>query len=104
MNILKIDTTNNKETVISLVVNENEIIKKRELDIHKPQQSLPLINEILIENKLTLKDLDEIKVNTGPGSFTGIRVGVSIANALSFFLKIPVNGKKVGDFAEGSYT
>ena len=39
--------------------------------------------------------LDGIEVETGPGSFTGLRVGVSVANALGFTLGIPVNGKKI---------
>ncbi len=41
--------------------------------------------------------LKEIRVNTGPGSFTGLRVGASIANALGFLLKISVNSKKIGE-------
>ena len=40
-------------------------------------------------------ELEGIEVETGPGSFTGLRVGVSVANALGFALGIPVNGKKV---------
>ena len=39
--------------------------------------------------------LEAIEVETGPGSFTGIRVGVSVANALGYSLGIPVNGKKI---------
>ena len=39
--------------------------------------------------------VDEIEVDRGPGSYTGIRVGVSVANALGFALNIPVNGKKM---------
>lgn len=41
------------------------------------------------------KLLEGIEVETGPGSFTGLRVGVSVANALGFALGIPVNGKKL---------
>ena len=41
------------------------------------------------------KNLDGTEVETGPGSFTGLRVGVSVANALGFALGIPVNGKKL---------
>lgn len=59
------------------------------------QVLLPLIEKILKKNKLKFSDLKEIEVKTGPGSFTGIRVGVSVANALAFSLKIPVNGKKM---------
>ena len=39
--------------------------------------------------------LEGIEVETGPGSFTGLRVGVSVANALGYSLGIPVNGKKI---------
>lgn len=41
------------------------------------------------------KDIKAIEVETGPGSFTGLRVGVAVANALGLALKIPVNGKKM---------
>ncbi len=39
--------------------------------------------------------LEGIEVETGPGSFTGLRVGASVANALGYSLGIPVNGKKL---------
>ena len=47
--------------------------------------------------------IDAIEVNAGPGSFTGLRVGASIANALSFALGIPVNGKPLGEIVEPRY-
>ncbi|MEK7580930.1 MAG: tRNA (adenosine(37)-N6)-threonylcarbamoyltransferase complex dimerization subunit type 1 TsaB [Patescibacteria group bacterium] len=58
------------------------------------QVLLPMIDTLLKKNKITLAQIKEIEVNSGPGSFTGTRVGVSIANALGFALNIPVNGKK----------
>ena len=58
------------------------------------QVLLPMIVKILKKNNLTLKDLTAVEVNCGPGSFTGTRVGVSVANALGFALDIPVNAKK----------
>jgi tRNA threonylcarbamoyladenosine biosynthesis protein TsaB len=48
----------------------------------------------LSEADLKKSDLNEIKVATGPGSYTGLRVGVAVANALAFALGIPVNGKE----------
>lgn len=39
--------------------------------------------------------LEGIEVEKGPGSFTGLRVGVAVANALGYALGIPVNGKKM---------
>lgn len=59
------------------------------------QVLLPLIEKLLKSQKLEYKDLKGIEVETGPGSFTGIRVGVSVANALGYSLGIPVNGKKM---------
>lgn len=104
MSTLIIDTTNNKEVIICLKIDNKKIVKKKNLETGKSQQVLPLIVKLLSENKLSLKDIGALEVNTGPGSFTGIRVGIAIANTLSFFLKIPVNGKKIGDFAQASYT
>ena len=42
-----------------------------------------------------MKDLTEIKVETGPGRIPGLRVGVAVANGLAWSLKIPVNGEKM---------
>ena len=49
----------------------------------------------LIKKIVDTSDIKGIEVETGPGSFTGLRVGVSVANALGFALNIPVNGKKI---------
>jgi len=59
------------------------------------QRLLPLITDALKVQKKDFKDITEIEVETGPGSFTGLRVGVSVANALGWALKIPVNGKDI---------
>lgn len=59
------------------------------------QVLLPLILKLLQATNYKLQDLKEIEVETGPGSFTGLRVGVSVANTLGFSLGIPVNGKRI---------
>jgi tRNA threonylcarbamoyladenosine biosynthesis protein TsaB len=117
---LFIDTSDNKKTVVGL--GDESIVKPTGPE--KSQQVLGLINQILKKNlprlpcrqtgrqagKKTLKDLTEIKVETGAGlpagrqgSFTGLRVGISVANALGWALKIPVNGKKIGELVEPKY-
>lgn len=92
--ILHIDTSNNKKTVVGLEINgcKKELVK--ESGNWTSQQALPLIEKILKDNKLKFTDLTGIKVHIGPGSFTGVRVGVTVANILSWYYKIPVNGSQ----------
>src|SRR5260221_81235 len=73
--ILIIDTTNNKEMSVGLRIDDKEFIKKQPLDTRKAQVVLPMLEKMLQEQRLNLKDLTAIEVNPGPGSFTGIRVG-----------------------------
>ena len=87
--VLYLDTSDNQKTIVGL----DDKLLERPTGSDKSQQVLGLINEILGKNKKTLKDITEIKVETGPGSFTGLRVGVAVANTLGWLLKIPVNGK-----------
>jgi len=103
MIVLLIDTTNNKEMAVGLLIDGKEVIKRQPLDTRKAQVVLPLLEELLKKHQLTLQDLTGIEVNPGPGSFTGIRVGISIANTLGYLLHIPVNGEKVGELAEAKY-
>lgn len=48
------------------------------------------INDIFSENKMELKNLDAIIVNSGPGSFTGIRVTLSVAKVMAGELNLPL--------------
>lgn len=93
MNKLIIDTTDAKKTTIKLRsdARTDEITEE---NIPKSQIALVLIDKIIKRNKINPADLDEIEVNTNPGSFTGTRVGVAIANALGFGLGTSVNKKK----------
>jgi len=50
----------------------------------------PLIKSLLEKVKLRFKDLNAIAVSKGPGSFTGLRIGVSAAKGLCFALNIPL--------------
>jgi tRNA threonylcarbamoyladenosine biosynthesis protein TsaB len=100
---LIIDTSNNKEVKVGLTIDGQEHLLEQQPDHRKAQVVLPMVEQLLKDHNLTLQDITEIKVNSGPGSFTGLRVGVAIANTLSFLLNIPINGKKPGEFVEPTY-
>ncbi len=102
-NVLIIDTTNNKEMLVGLRIDGKDFMRKQTLDTRKAQVVLPLLEELLKEHAMKVEDLTAIEVNPGPGSFTGIRVGLSIANMLGNLLGIPVNGKKIGELVEADY-
>jgi len=74
-------------------------LEKDGIVIHKYQQkhnnehsknTLIELNNILINENLKASDIDKIIVSVGPGSYTGIRVGVTIAKTLAWTLKIPI--------------
>lgn len=97
MNILSIDTSNNKEITVSLVLEDRTFEKKLAQEKTRAEEVLILIDQLVKEHQFSLEKLDTIKVHTGPGSFTGLRVGIAIANTLAFSLGIPVNDKKNGE-------
>lgn len=51
---------------------------------------LPMIEDLLTETGLRLTDIQAIAVTRGPGSFTGVRIGMGIAQGMGFGLNIPV--------------
>ena len=93
--ILHIDTKDQKAVRVSLKKNGKVVNSRTSENEYGSQVLLPLILKLLRINNYELKNLQGIEVEVGPGSFTGLRVGVSVANALGFSLNIPVNGKKI---------
>lgn len=79
-----IDTTTREQKTVTLTNNDKEIDnKKGDIDI------VTSIKEILKENKIKMSEIEEIISNPGPGSFTGIKIGVTVANVLNW-----ITGKK----------
>ena len=95
--VLTIDTTSSEEVKVGLKIGNEKFSEKKKMDSKKREIVLDLVQKLLKEHKIELGDLTGIEVNPGPGSFTGIRVGISISNALGFALQIPVNGKIGGE-------
>jgi len=84
MNILAFDTGLNK-TYLALSIND-EIFSQTIVSDEEKYHSAYLIKkivELLDAHSLTTRDLDVITTNIGPGSFTGIRVGLTVARVLA---------------------
>lgn len=103
MKTIYLDTSSNQEITVALKINGKVYFRKEKLGKQKAQVVLPLIDQLLKKHKFLLADMASIEVHAGPGSFTGLRVGVSIANALSYALHIPVNKGRVGTFVDPRY-
>lgn len=89
MTYLFIDTAN---SFIISIVKDNEIIYYKN-DVSNSDTSgkvMPILDEAFKFTNLTINDIDKIFVVNGPGSFTGIRVGVTIAKTMSYCLNIPL--------------
>ncbi len=86
---LFLDSTDNTQVIIRLGDKEfiNKVASPRDQDV------FGFLLSCLEKEGLKQEDITEVEVNPGPGSFTGTRIGVTMANALGFALKIPVNGQ-----------
>ena len=73
--------TANDELDIVLQIEEKIFFKTNNSRMHHNETMLPLIDELLKENEIDIRDIDEFGVVIGPGSFTGIRVGVATVKA-----------------------
>lgn len=85
---LYIDTSKREKIIIKL----NDVVFESVATSDKSQMLLPFIEKCLEVRGNAFTDIKEISVMTGPGSFTGLRVGVSVAQALGWSLGVPVNG------------
>jgi tRNA threonylcarbamoyladenosine biosynthesis protein TsaB len=70
-----------------LVAQKSEMLGKGHAE-----RLIPMIEEVLSEASLSLQDMTRIGVTVGPGSFTGIRVGVAAARGFALSLRIPAVG------------
>lgn len=86
MNILALDTKN-KQAQLALKT-ADEVVFETTLENESHSESLlPKIDAILTQNNLKIADINVFSVAIGPGSFTGIRIGVSMVKAFLFRLE-----------------
>ena len=92
MNILAIDTSTN---VLGVgLASEEKIIGEYITNIKRNHSTrvLPAIEYMLNDVGYAFQDLDKIVVAEGPGSYTGLRIGVTIGKTLAWTLQIPLSG------------
>ena len=90
MKTLFIDTHNELITIILFQDGKIIEIKKQESSMQHSVYTMPMIEEILSNNNIDPKALDEIVVVSGPGSFTGVRIGITDAKTMAYLLNIPI--------------
>ena len=89
MKTLFLDTHDDLIT-ISFVNGSEEFNKTIESEFSHATVFLPLLDEMLKEKSIKLKDFERIVVVNGPGSFTGVRIGLTVAKTIAYSLNIPI--------------
>lgn len=90
---LYMDTTNWNTAVVGLRDDSGLVVDKLQFDAGKSlsEKLLAQVDALLEKNSVEKGELTGISVVPGPGSFTGTRIGVAVANSIGFALGIPVN-------------
>ncbi|ANU26407.1 tRNA (adenosine(37)-N6)-threonylcarbamoyltransferase complex dimerization subunit type 1 TsaB [Planococcus versutus] len=88
---LGIDTSNSPLS-LALVENERVLIEETSnLKINHSLTVMPAIEEMMKKATIAPSDLTHIAVAEGPGSYTGVRIGLTIAKTLAWSLKVPLH-------------
>jgi tRNA threonylcarbamoyladenosine biosynthesis protein TsaB len=89
VNILAMDSSTPACTVAALLDGECFELFETGENLHSSRM-LPMVDEVLAHSSIALHDIDCIAVGVGPGSFTGLRIGVGIAQGLAYAANLPV--------------
>jgi tRNA threonylcarbamoyladenosine biosynthesis protein TsaB len=97
--------TDSADSSVILSEGEGSVLDRKEWTSGRQlsDQLLSTIEEMLHKQKKDWKDLSGIVVYAGPGSFTGLRIGITVANTIAYVQKIKIVGE-TGDswFEEGA--
>lgn len=90
MRYLYIDTSSSY--LYTAIVKDNELVAeiKEEFGQSLSEVALPKLASMFKNNSLDTRDINKIIVVNGPGSFTGIRIGITIAKVYAWSLDIPI--------------
>ncbi len=92
MLLLALDTTAN--SVSTALVNEQGVLISRFAEMVRGQGEalMPMMADMMAASGYALSDVTDVAVSVGPGSFTGVRVGLAAAKGIGLALGIPVHG------------
>lgn len=103
MRILAIDTAT-EACSAALWDNGNLFAHFEECPREHTQRILPLVKQMLDQGNTTLTDLDALAFGRGPGSFTGVRIGIGIAQGLALGANLPMIGvSTLATMAQGAW-
>lgn len=89
MKLLCVDTT--KQKAIIALNNDGKMLYREIPETKRHSEALLTeLEQFLTDNRLTIKDITNLGCVTGPGSFTGIRIGMATVKAFSFALNLPI--------------
>ena len=89
MNILAIECTH--EALSVAVVKGGIVTEAVSSDWKRAAESLvPLVEQVMTESRLNRRELECIAISSGPGSFTALRIGMSVAKGIAYGLGIPL--------------
>ncbi len=101
--ILAIDTAT-ENCSVALKIGDEVIHRCEFVPRDHTLRILPLVDSVLSESGLSLNDLDVLAYGRGPGSFTGVRIGIGVAQGLAFGADLPTIGvSTLAAMAEQAY-
>lgn len=101
--ILAVDTAT-ENCSVALMVGDDVISRCEYAPREHTTKILPMVDTVLAEGGLKLNQLDALAFGRGPGSFTGVRIGIGIAQGLAFGADLPMLGvSTLAAMAQGTY-
>ncbi|MCD6618207.1 MULTISPECIES: tRNA (adenosine(37)-N6)-threonylcarbamoyltransferase complex dimerization subunit type 1 TsaB [Aeromonas] len=103
LKILAVDTAT-EACSAALLVGDKLFSRWEEAPRDHTRKILPMVQAVLEDAGISLSDLDAIAFGRGPGSFTGVRIGISVAQGLAFGAGVPMIGiSTLAAMAQGAY-
>ncbi|WP_421227597.1 tRNA (adenosine(37)-N6)-threonylcarbamoyltransferase complex dimerization subunit type 1 TsaB [Aeromonas enteropelogenes] len=103
LKILAVDTAT-EACSAALLVGDKVFSRWEEAPRDHTRKILPMVQALLEEARISLSELDVIAFGRGPGSFTGVRIGIGVAQGLAFGAGVPLIGiSTLAAMAQGAH-